>query len=52
VILDALRQLHGRLTVLIVTHRHEEIRGLIDGQIQVEAGRVSAWQPLTAAGYG
>jgi ATP-binding cassette subfamily C protein len=52
VILDALRQLHGRLTVLIVTHRHEEIRDLIDGQIQVEAGRVSAWQPLTVAGDG
>ena len=52
VILDALRQLHGRLTVLIVTHRHEEIRDLIDGRIQVDAGRVSGWQALTAGGDG
>ena len=49
VILDALRQLHGRLTVLIVTHRHEEIRDLIDGRIQIDAGQVSGWQSLTAA---
>lgn len=52
VILDALRQLHGRLTVLIVTHRHEEIRDLIDGRIRVDAGRVSGWQALTAGGDG
>ena len=52
VILDALRQLHGRLTVLIVTHRHEEIRDLIDGRIHVDAGQVSSWQALTAGGDG
>jgi ATP-binding cassette subfamily C protein len=52
VILDALRKLHGQLTVLIVTHRHEEIRDLIDGQIQVDTGRVSGWQALTAGGDG
>lgn len=47
VILDALRQLHGRLTVLIVTHRHAEIRDLIDGQIHVDRGQISTWQALT-----
>jgi len=35
--------------VLIVTHRHEEIRDLIDGLIQVDSGQVSSWQALTAA---
>ena len=47
IILEAIRNLHGLMTVLIVTHRHEEIRDLLDGQIQVDQGRMSAWQPMT-----
>ena len=43
---DAIRALHGSMTVLIVTHRHEELAGLIDGMVQVEEGVVGAWQPV------
>ena len=46
VVLEALRRLHGHMTVLIVTHRHAEIRDLVDGMVQVSAGRVGAWQPV------
>lgn len=43
---DAIRALHGSMTVLVVTHRHEELAGLIDGMVRVEQGRVEAWQPV------
>ncbi len=46
VILEALRGLHGRMTVLIVTHRVEEIRHLVDGVLRVDAGRMGPWTPL------
>ncbi|MES2355052.1 MAG: ABC transporter ATP-binding protein [Pseudomonadota bacterium] len=45
VVLEAIRALHGQMTVLIVTHRHEELTGLIDGHIYIQNGVVSAWQP-------
>lgn len=45
-VLDAIRALHGSMTVLVVTHRHEELAGLIDGMVQVEQGVVGAWQPV------
>lgn len=46
IILEALRTLHGRMTVLIVTHRFEEIIDLIDGMVKVEAGQVGPWTPV------
>jgi ATP-binding cassette, subfamily C, bacterial len=46
VILEALRTLHGQMTVLIVTHRFEEIRDLLDGVVQVADGRVGNWSSL------
>lgn len=46
IILEALRRLHGRLTVVIVTHRYEEIRDLLDGLVRVEGGRVGPWQAV------
>ena len=46
VILEALRGLHGRMTVLIVTHRVEEIRHLVDGVLRVDAGRMGPWTAL------
>ncbi|MDH4215359.1 MAG: ABC transporter ATP-binding protein/permease [Gallionella sp.] len=45
-VLDAIRALHGSMTVLIVTHRHEELAGLIDGLVRVENGEVGAWQEV------
>lgn len=42
---DAIRALHGSMTVLIVTHRHEELAGLVDGVVRVEEGVVGPWQP-------
>jgi len=45
VVLEAIRALHGRMTVLVVTHRYEELTGLIDGHIYIQNGVVSAWQP-------
>lgn len=43
VVLEALRTLHGQMTVLIVTHRYQEIRDLLDGVVRIEAGRVGGW---------
>jgi ATP-binding cassette subfamily C protein len=43
---DAIRALHGSMTVLVVTHRHEELAGLVDGIVRVEDGEVGAWQPV------
>ncbi len=48
-VLESLRALHGRLTVVVVTHRHEELAGLIDGVVRVEAGRVGEWQAVAAS---
>lgn len=49
IVFETLRRLHGRMTVLIVTHRFEEIRDLIDGEVRVEkvAENVSVgpWRP-------
>ncbi|MDD5058020.1 MAG: ABC transporter ATP-binding protein [Sideroxydans sp.] len=45
-VLDAIRTLHGSMTVLIVTHRHEELSGLIDGVVRVERGEVLNWQAV------
>lgn len=45
-VLDAIRALHGSMTVLIVTHRHEELAGLIDGLVRVDEGEVGTWQPV------
>lgn len=44
--LDTLRALHGHMTVLVVTHRHDELAGLIDGMVRVEAGTVGEWQAV------
>lgn len=46
IILDSLRSLHGHMTVLIVTHRYEEMLGLVDGIIRIESGRVGTWTPV------
>lgn len=43
-VLDTIRSLHGSMTVLVVTHRHEELAGLIDGVVQVDGGIVGAWR--------
>lgn len=43
---DSIRALHGSMTVLVVTHRHEELAGLIDGMVRVEAGVVGGWLPV------
>lgn len=45
-VLDSIRALHGCMTVLVVTHRHEELAGLIDGVVRVEQGAVGAWQAV------
>ncbi len=45
-VLDAIRALHGSMTVLVVTHRHEELAGLVDGLVRVEEGRVGMWQAV------
>lgn len=42
-IVEALKRLHGQMTVLIVTHRLGEISALVDGVVQVEAGRIGPW---------
>lgn len=47
-VLDTLRALHGRMTLVVVTHRHEELSGLIDGMVRVEAGAVGAWKAVDA----
>jgi ABC-type thiamine transport system ATPase subunit len=46
VILEALKTLHGQMTVLIVTHRFEEIRDLLDGVVRADDGRVGYWNPV------
>jgi ATP-binding cassette subfamily C protein len=43
---DAIRALHGSMTVLVVTHRHEELAGLVDGLVRVDEGVVGTWQPI------
>lgn len=48
IVFAALRALRGRLTVLIVTHRHDEIRDLIDGLVVVEEGRVGQWTEVAS----
>ena len=47
-VLDAIRALHGDMTILIVTHRHEEFAGLIDGMVRVDRGEVGGWQPVAS----
>lgn len=42
-IIEALKRLHGQMTVLIVTHRLGEISALVDGVVHVEAGRIGPW---------
>lgn len=42
-IIEALKRLHGQMTVLIVTHRLAEISALVDGIVRVEAGRIGPW---------
>lgn len=42
-IFDTLHRLHGSMTILIVTHRQEELLGLIDGVVEVQAGVVKPW---------
>ena len=49
-VLESLRALHGRMTVVVVTHRHEELAGLIDGVVSVEAGEVGEWQVVQVHG--
>lgn len=49
IILEAIKGLHGRMTVLIVTHRHLELGNLIDGHISVDAGVVGPWEPTTTS---
>lgn len=45
-VLDAIRALHGQMTVLIVTHRIDELTGLIDGVVRVEKGEIGQWQAV------
>lgn len=47
-LLDTLRGLHGNMTILIVSHRHEELTGLIDGTVFIEDGKVGPWRPASA----
>jgi ATP-binding cassette subfamily C protein len=42
-IFEALKILHGQMTVLVVTHRLEEIRDLVDGLVHVKAGQIGPW---------
>ncbi len=42
---DAIRALRGSMTVLVVTHRIDELSGLIDGIVRVDEGEVGKWQP-------
>ena len=48
-VMDAVRALHGSMTVLIVTHRHEELDGVVDGVVRVEKGVVREWQAVGGA---
>ena len=42
-ILESIRALHKQMTILIVTHRHEELVNLVDGYVTVNEGVVSDW---------
>jgi ATP-binding cassette subfamily C protein len=44
-VLQALRELRGRMTLIVVTHRQDEMVAMTDGMVRVEAGRVSRWMP-------
>lgn len=46
-VLDTVRSLHGNMTILIVSHRHPELAGLIDGIVQVTEGEVGPWCPVS-----
>ncbi|WP_446811157.1 ATP-binding cassette domain-containing protein [Methylomonas sp. 2BW1-5-20] len=46
-VLDTIRSLHGNMTILIVSHRHQELAGLIDGMVHVTAGEVGPWRPVS-----
>jgi ATP-binding cassette subfamily C protein len=48
-VMDTVRTLHGSMTVLVVTHRHDELVGLIDGVVRVEDGKVGTWQMVGGA---
>lgn len=45
-VLDAIRALHGQMTVLVVTHRMDELTGLIDGVVNIDKGQVGTWQAV------
>lgn len=45
-LLDTIRNLHGSMTILIVTHRHEELIGLIDGVVRMDGGVVGGWRSV------
>lgn len=45
-LLETIRNLHGSMTILIVTHRHEELAGLIDGAVRVDGGVVGGWRSV------
>ncbi len=49
VVLDAIRALNGSMTVLIVTHRHADLAGLIDGFVRIEQGEVGIWEATAAS---
>ena len=42
-IFEALKILHGQMTVLVVTHRLEEIGDLVDGLVHVKTGQIGPW---------
>jgi len=46
-VMDTIRGLHGNMTILIVSHRHQELAGLIDGMVHVTAGEVGSWCPVS-----
>lgn len=45
-IFEAIRNLHGKMTVLIVAHRLEGLKGLLDGMVRIDDGLVSDWEPV------
>lgn len=45
-VINTIRNLHGSMTILLVSHRHEELAGLIDGVVSVDEGRASPWRPV------
>ena len=47
-ILESIRALHKQMTILIVTHRHEELVNLVDGYVTVNEGVVSDWIPTVS----